>query len=80
MKNRHAENTTKNLIELLAVARKKQGLSHQKLADMAGVHRSTISLIETGKRIPTILVCLKIAMALDVRLDALLKKAAKKEG
>ena len=75
--NKHAEQTTKKLIALLLAERKKQGLSHQKLADLAGIHRSTISLIETGKRIPTILVCLKIADALNVSLDALLKKAAK---
>lgn len=77
MRNHRAEHITKNLIDLLAAERKKQGLSHQKLADIAGIHRSTISLIETGKRIPTILVCLKLAMALNVNLDALLKKATK---
>lgn len=76
MRNTRAEHITKNLVALLFAERKKQELSHQKLADLAGLHRSTISLIETGKRIPTILVCLKLAMALDVRLDALLKKAS----
>lgn len=77
MRNYHAEQVTKNLIELLAAERKKRGFSHQKLAELAGIHRSTISLIETGKRTPTILVCLKIADALGVSLDALLRKAAK---
>lgn len=78
MRNTRAEQITKNLVAMLFAERKRQGLSHQKLADKAGLHRSTISLIETGKRIPTILVCLKLAMALNVRLDVLLKKAAAK--
>lgn len=79
MRNHRAEQTTKNLMALLLAERKKQGLSHQTLADAAGIHRSTISLIETGKRVPTILVCLKLAMALGVSLDVLLKKASKKD-
>jgi putative transcriptional regulator len=61
---------------LLLAERKKQGLSHQALADAAGLHRSTISLIETGKRVPTILVCLKLAMALKINLESLLKEAS----
>lgn len=77
MRNHRAEAITHELIKLFAAERKKQGLSHQKLADSAGVHRSTISLIETGKRVPTILVCLKLAMALNLSLDNLLKKASK---
>lgn len=76
MRNHRAEQITKNLTALMLAERKKQGISHQTLADAAGVHRSTISLIETGKRIPTILVCLKLAMALDVNLSALIKKAS----
>ena len=77
MRNHRAETITNNLIKLLADERKRQGLSHQRLADAAGLHRSTISLIETGKRTPTILVCLKLAMALEVNLETLLKKASK---
>lgn len=77
MRNHRAEAITHNLISLLANERKKQGLSHQKLAEAAGLHRSTISLIETGKRTPTILVCLKLAMALNVNLETFLKKASK---
>lgn len=76
MRNHLAETVTSNLITLLTEERKKQGLSHQKLADAAGVNRSTISLIESGKRTPTILVCLKISMALNISLESLLKKAS----
>lgn len=77
MRNHHAEAITRNLTELFAKERKRQKLSHQQLADKAGLHRSTISLIETGKRTPTILVCLKLSMALDVSLEALIRKATK---
>jgi len=77
MRNHVAEAIVHNLTKLFAEERKRQGLSHQTLADLSGLHRSTISLIETGKRIPTILVCLKLAMALGLELDLLIKKATK---
>lgn len=77
MRNHYAEQITQNLVVLFFEERKRQGLSHQTLADAAGVHRSTISLIESGKRVPTILICLKIAMALDIKLETLLRKACK---
>jgi DNA-binding XRE family transcriptional regulator len=48
------------LIAEIEKCRKKKGLSHDKLAKMAGLHRSTVSLIESKKRIPTILTCLKL--------------------
>lgn len=76
MRNYRAEAITRRIAELLANERKKQGFSHQQLADAAGLHRSTISLIESGKRIPTILVCLKLAMALNVELEKLVKQAS----
>jgi transcriptional regulator with XRE-family HTH domain len=74
MRNKHAEKTTEKLVKLLKEKRLAKGLSHQTLADIAGVNRSTISRIESGERIPTITVCLKIASALDYQLNILLKE------
>ena len=57
----------------LAEIRDKKDISHQKLADMAGVSRPTISYLENQKRTPTILTCLRICRALDVKLSDILK-------
>jgi putative transcriptional regulator len=75
MRNRHAEKVTSNLIRLLKEKRLEKGLSHQALADAAGVDRSTISRVESGKRMPTILVCLKIANALNESLSELITES-----
>lgn len=75
MRNKRAETTTKKLVKLLKEKRLEKGISHQKLADIAGIHRSTVSRVESGERIPTITVCLKIAQALEEDLSALLNQS-----
>ena len=77
MRNRLAENITDLVIERLLEARKAKGMSHDKVADSAGLHRSTISLIESRKREPTLLTCLKIASALGVNLGDIISKSEK---
>lgn len=72
MKNKNAEKTVLKLLGEFERIRKEKGLSHEKLAQLAGINRSTISLLESKKRIPTILTCLKIADALEVKLGDLL--------
>jgi len=51
--------TSRNLMEffreLLCEQRKKRRLSQQELADRCGLSRQTISLFESGKRMPTLL-------------------------
>ena len=74
MKNRNAKKITLKLLDEFERIRKQKGLSHEKLAALAGVNRSTISLLESKKRIPTIITCLKIAEALEVSLADLLKR------
>lgn len=49
----------------------------EQLADLASVHRSTISLIESNKRVPTILVAKKIANALDINLYQIIEAIEK---
>lgn len=62
------------IIDKLKEIRIQQGISHQKLADKIGLHRSAISLIESHKRQPTFLNCMKIAEGLNANLDELIKE------
>ena len=62
------EKIVRALVERFKTLRCERGLSHNKLALLAGITRPAISQIEGGKRIPTIIVCLKIAHALDQKL------------
>ena len=68
-----AEKMVSNLMNEFKRIRKEKKLSSEKLANMAGLHRTTIGLLENEKRIPTILTCLKISLALDVALSDLIK-------
>lgn len=75
MRNAYAESILNKVVKLLAEARKAQGLSHEALAQKAGVTRPAISHIEAGKRKPSLLICLKIAKALDLKLWEVIKQA-----
>lgn len=77
MIDKHAEKVTANLVKLLKEKRLAKGLSHQAVADISGLSRSTISRIESGLRVPTITVCLKFANAIGENLGELIKKAGK---
>jgi transcriptional regulator with XRE-family HTH domain len=52
--------------------REKAGLSQEALADEAGLHRTYISLLERGKRMPSILVVQKLAKALETTMVSLI--------
>jgi DNA-binding XRE family transcriptional regulator len=64
-----------SLARQLASLRKKLGLSHEVLAAKAGVTRTAVSFIESGKRRPTLLILLKLVHAMDAELSTLLRKA-----
>lgn len=55
----------------LRVARVAHGLSQAELAEVVGVTRQTIGLIELGRYNPTLKLCLAICWALDTTLDSL---------
>jgi putative transcriptional regulator len=55
----------------LRVARIEKGLTQEQLAEMAGVTRQTIGLIEAGKYNPTLKLCLKLAEITGKGLDEL---------
>lgn len=74
MKDQALLDTVSKVIDDMAHKRKELGLSHQRLADSANIDRSAISLIESKKRIPSLLTVLKLCNALDMSLADLLKK------
>lgn len=74
MRDKSSEITVSKLVIELSKIRKQKAISHEKLAEMTGLNRSTISLIENHKRIPTILTCIKISKALETKLSELLRK------
>jgi transcriptional regulator with XRE-family HTH domain len=57
-----AERFAANLAEL----RKAAGISQEELAFRAGIHRTQVSFIESGKRTPRLDTLVKLAGALDV--------------
>lgn len=75
MKEKVSEKTHENIIKALINERKKQGLSHEKLANLAGLHRTAISHIENGRRNPTLITCLKICFALGISLGNVIQYA-----
>ncbi len=56
------------LIQQLKAIRLERGLSHERLAQMTGLSRAAISLVESGERHPTLLTCLRIAQALNITI------------
>jgi transcriptional regulator with XRE-family HTH domain len=43
------------------------GISQEKLAEKADLHRNTVGIIERGKQIPTLDVIVKLAHALNMK-------------
>ncbi len=54
--------------------RKKQGLSQEKLAEKAGLHRTYIGMIERGEKNITLLNIFKISSALGIEIECLFKQ------
>lgn len=73
MKKDSAEKVVDDVIAKLKEIRLEQNLSHEKLAEKTKLNRSTISLIESRKRQPTLLTCIKIASALDIKLKDIIE-------
>ena len=58
-------------INRVKLARVERDLSQQQLADLVGVARQTIGLIESGRYNPTLGLCLGICKVLGKTLDQL---------
>ena len=74
MKDKVSELLVEQIADEFTRLRKERGLSHDALAEKAGISRPAISFIESHDRTPTILTCAKIAKALDVRLADVIGK------
>lgn len=55
----------------MKIARIEKDLSQEQLAELLGVTRQTIGLIEAGSYNPTLKLCVAICKALDKTLDEL---------
>ncbi len=63
---------TDHLAANLKAIRETRGLSQQQIAKSAGIPRATWTNLESGSANPTLTVLVKVANALEVRLDELL--------
>jgi transcriptional regulator with XRE-family HTH domain len=64
-------------MELLQKERERQGLSLKEFGALSGVERTTVAKVEKGQRSPTLIICLRIADALGLDLEDVLKTARK---
>jgi XRE family transcriptional regulator len=55
----------------IKLARVRKGLSQEELAELAGLHRTYIGMVERAERNITVINLVQIAKALDVSLDKL---------
>jgi transcriptional regulator with XRE-family HTH domain len=55
--------------------REAKGLSQERLADLAGLHRNFIGLIERGQRNPTFLTLIALSSKLGLPLSELIEAA-----
>lgn len=66
---------TNSFLGLVQGIREKSGLTREQLADLAGVHRTTIGLLERKERTPTLQVSSQIATALGATLSELIQES-----
>jgi hypothetical protein len=55
----------------IKLARVRKGLSQEELAELAGLHRTYIGMVERAERNITVINLVQIAKALDVSIDKL---------
>jgi transcriptional regulator with XRE-family HTH domain len=68
------DNLQKRFGDLIRRRRLKIGLGQEALADKAGLHRTHVSLLERGRRMPTLEVIRKLAAGLDTTMASLMKE------
>jgi transcriptional regulator with XRE-family HTH domain len=61
--------------QVVKAVRERQGISQEKLAELAEIDRTYVSMIERGKRHPTLEVASRIAVALSMKLSEIIRKA-----
>ena len=66
---------TDRLITTLKDMREARGLTQAQLAQLVGVSRKTINTVENGVFVPSTVIALKLAAALDTSVEALFSLA-----
>ena len=74
-----AKGSLRALGDEIRARREERGLSQERLADLAGLHRNFIGLIERGQRNPTFFTLLAIARKLGLPLSELVASAERRE-
>jgi transcriptional regulator with XRE-family HTH domain len=69
------EGFVERVVAVLMAERLRQGLAREKLADAAGVHRTTVSRTERGLMSPTLYVLHAMACALGLQFSDVVLKA-----
>lgn len=62
-----------NLSKRIAELRRTAGMTQEQLAESAEIDRVALANIETGRRRPTVTTVYKIAIALDIQVEAIFK-------
>jgi DNA-binding XRE family transcriptional regulator len=74
------EDLSRLVAEEFATARRDRGWSMERLAEHAGVHRTSIGLIERGLRAMSLDVAERIAQSLELRLSDVIARAESRRG
>lgn len=69
----NSDNLSKEFGKRIKIERIKKEVSQEKLAELSGLHRTTLGTIENGKTSPTLDSVAKIAKALNVKMSELLE-------
>lgn len=75
MKQSPADKIGLYVVGRLAEIRQKKGVTFEELGGRTGLHPTSLSLIERGKRQPSFTNLVRIASALDVRLSRIAREA-----
>jgi transcriptional regulator with XRE-family HTH domain len=74
MDGRHVDReAAKRLGKNLWRARRRAGFSQEDLGALANLHRTEVGMVENGERLPRIDTLMKLAAALEVRLEVLVE-------
>jgi transcriptional regulator with XRE-family HTH domain len=65
--------------DIIRRRRKEIGLGQEAYADKAGLHRTHVSLIERGQRMPSLLVIKKLAAGLETSMASLMEELERGE-
>jgi transcriptional regulator with XRE-family HTH domain len=79
MDYKEADRILTHVMDMLRQERERQGLSLKEFGALSGVERTTIGKAEKGQRSPSLLICLRLADALGLRLGDVLNSIPAKK-